>query len=378
MKRKILKNLQLLFLCLIVSSCKEQHEYHIIGNLKGIPDGTVIQLGIQFENLGTRIATDTLMNGRFSFSDTVGNNLLRMNLRIEDSKHYSGQCDFWVNNSTIKVTGNNKYLSQWTVSSNIKEQKEENKLLIHIRNIRISIDSLKLLRRQNSSNNIVQQEISYKTDSSYKLLHSKELAYLKNNYNSLISVMELSQIALSANSSQMEIIREIYPKMDTIFSNTLWGEGIKNRLNKVTPPSIGDKFVDFIAKDLQGNTHKLSDYKGKYILLDFGMMYCNGCMESAPKTRRLNEKYKQELYVIGINLDTRKEFWQKATNRDTITWINLSDGKGQFGGAYNIYGIRDLPTYILIDPQGQIVDRWPGSQNDIYFEKLSKYLENKN
>ena len=108
------------------------------------------------------------------------------------------------------------------------------------------------------------------------------------------------------------------------------------------------------------------------------MMACGGCILSAPETRRLSEKYKKELYVIGINLDTRKELWEKATRRDSITWINLSDGKGTFGGAFIAYGIEAFPTYILIDPQGIIIDRWTGSQNSIYFEKLSKYLDVKN
>jgi hypothetical protein len=49
--------------------------------------------------------------------------------------------------------------------------------------------------------------------------------------------------------------------------------------------------------------------------------------------------------------------------------------KGTFGGAYVLYKIRDLPTYILIDPNGIIFDRWQGGQNSIYFEKLISYLE---
>jgi peroxiredoxin len=189
--------------------------------------------------------------------------------------------------------------------------------------------------------------------------------------------MELSQIAHDADCSQMEVIKVIYSKLDTIYSNTLWGEGIKNFLNKVIPPNIGDKFVDFSAKDLQGKSHKLSDYNGKYILLDFGMMGCLGCMEAAPKIRRLSEKYKNELFVIGINLDTRKELWEIETKRDSITWINLSDGKGTFGGAFTTYGIEAFPTYILIDPQGRLIERWIGSESEIYFEKLSKYLKTK-
>jgi peroxiredoxin len=176
----------------------------------------------------------------------------------------------------------------------------------------------------------------------------------------------------------MKIIREIYPKIDTVYSNTLWGEGIRNLLNKVIPPSIGERFVDFSAKDLHGKSHMLSDYTGKYILLDFGMMACYACILAAPETRTLSEKYQNELNIIGINLDTRQEFWEMATKRDSITWINLSDGKGTFGGIFSIYGIDGFPTYILIDPQGILVERWMSYESGIINKKLSKYLEIKN
>jgi peroxiredoxin len=377
MKRKILTNLQFIIFCLVVWSCQEHHDYHINGNLKGIPDGTVIQLGILYENVGTPIATDTLRNGKFSFSDSIGNILLRMNLRIQDSKNYAGQCNFWVNNSDIEVSGSSKYLSQWKVKSNIKEQKIENVMMDQSRDLRIAADSLRLLRMDPSQTDLTLKDIAYKIRSINKSISDKELTYLKTNYNSLISVMTLNQIAQSGDSSQMKILKAIYPKLDTLYSNTLWGDGLKNLLSKVIPPSIGNKFVDFSAKDLQGVSHKLSDYKDKYVLLDFGMMACHGCMEAAADTRRLSEKYKKNLYVIGINLDTRKEFWEMATKRDSITWINLSDGKGTFGGAFTTYGIEEFPTYILIDPQGILIERWTGSENEIYFAKISKYLATK-
>jgi len=378
MKRKTFKNLQLLILCLIFVSCQKQNHYHIIGNLQGIPDSTVIELYIQYEDVAVRIATDTIINGLFAFSDTTGKEMLRMSLQMSDMQHYSGVCDVWVGNSDIRVSGNSNYLSQWKVNSKVKEQKVENIMLDQTRSLRIAADSLRLLRMDNSQTNIARQEISSKIRSINRKISVKELEFIKNNYNSLISVMELNQIAQFADSSQMKIIKEIFSKIDIKYSNTLWGEGIKNLLNKVIPPRIGDRFIDLSAKDLLGMSHKLSDYSGKYVLLDFGMFACGACILTAPETRRLSEKYKKELYVIGINLDTRKELWEKATKRDSITWINLSDGKGTFGGAFIAYGIEAFPTYILIDPKGIIIDRWLGSQNSIYFEKLSKYLEVKN
>jgi hypothetical protein len=59
------KTLRLLILGLFLISCQERNEYHITGKLQNIPDSTIIDLFVQYENVGTRIASDTIMNGVF-------------------------------------------------------------------------------------------------------------------------------------------------------------------------------------------------------------------------------------------------------------------------------------------------------------------------
>jgi peroxiredoxin len=165
--------------------------------------------------------------------------------------------------------------------------------------------------------------------------------------------------------------------MDTIYANTLYGEGIKNSLKSTVPVNVGEKFTDLYVYDLKGKSHHVSDFNDKFILLDFWSMACYPCILAAPEMREVTEKYRHELNIIGINLDTRKNLWEEATKRDSITWINLSDGKGVFGGAYHTYGINGFPTYILINPQGIIVERWMGYETGIFKNKLSKYLNAK-
>ena len=92
--------------------------------------------------------------------------------------------------------------------------------------------------------------------------------------------------------------------------------------------------------------------------------------------RKLSANYQNDLVVIGVNMETKKKFWIEASKKDSITWINLSDGKGTFGGASYTYGINGFPTYILINQEGVIVDRWMGFWPGVFEEKLSKYLKN--
>jgi hypothetical protein len=66
----------------------------------------------------------------------------------------------------------------------------------------------------------------------------------------------------------------------------------------------------------------------------------------------------------------------ESSKKENITWTNLSDGKGTFGGAGNAYGTKGIPLYILIDKEGIIVEKWTGFNPGIFEEKLSRYLKN--
>lgn len=365
------KVLQLLILGLLIISCQKQNKYHIIGKLQNIPDSAIIDLFVQYENVGTRIAIDTIINGEFSFSDTIGNDILQMSLMMRDSKQFYGSCNIWVGKSDIKVSGKSKYLSEWTASSNIKEQIAQNLLLGQTRDLKLKTDSLHLILSSGTQN---RSKVRKEIDSINLIINQKELAYIENHYNSLPSVIALYSISLFTDSVKLIKVREIINKMDTLYANTLYGEGIKNSLKSIVPINVGDKFKDLYAYDLKGQFHHVSDFNDKYILLDFWSMACYPCLLSAPEMREVSVKYKNELNIIGINLDSRKNFWEEATKRDSITWINLSDGKGVFGGAYHTYGINGFPTYILIDPQGIIVERWMGYETGIFNSKLSKYF----
>ncbi len=372
-----MKILNLFVICFLISSCQVRHDYKITGNIKGIPDSTVIDLYVQYENMGTRVASDTIMDGKFTFSDSIGDEVLIMNLAMRDMQKYAGMCNLYVGKGDIEVIGTDKYLSAWRVKSNIKEQIEENKILDLIGNYKVSIDSLYQVQMQNYQNNIDDNGmIRHKVDSIQKVKNDVELDYLKNNYNSMVSVMHLCRLAQFGDSIQKAEIKGFYSKIDTAYLNTLWGEGIKNYLNKIVPPNIGDKYINFKAFDIENKSHQLSDYIGKYILLDFWSIGCYPCILSIPEMRKLSANYQNDLVVIGVNMETKKKFWIEASKKDSITWINLSDGKGTFGGASYTYGINGFPTYILINQEGVIVDRWMGFWPGVFEEKLSKYLKN--
>jgi hypothetical protein len=84
--------------------------------------------------------------------------------------------------------------------------------------------------------------------------------------------------------------------------------------------------------------------------------------------------YKDKLEIVIISVDVSKEDWEESIKQDSITWLNLWDGKAEFGDAVVKYGIIGTPNYVLISPAKIIVDKWFGYSEGMIKEKIRAHL----
>ncbi len=371
-----MKQILMIFSVLTLLSCQQQRETYLIkGSVSEIPDSTIIDLFIQYDNMGKRISSDTIVNGYFEFSDTLETRPSKMTLRIRDWKNYFGGCDLWVDHEVIDVSGTGKYLSAWIVSGNNDELKALNNLKSQTRELSVVRDSLYLLRMTNRNNKELSKSIRKSVDSIGQISRKLEFGLIEEDPNSQSALELLYQIAKFDTSISKNRIKLVYDKLDTIYQNTLYGEGILSIIEDKLVPDIGDEMVDFVAYDTEGEKHNLSEFKGKYILLDFWALACGPCIKAIPNTRELQSNNMDILTVVGVNMVTNEDSWRETSKKDSITWINLSDGKGTFAGISADYGIKGFPTYILIDPQGVIIEKWTGYWPNVFKQKLEKHIE---
>lgn len=365
------------FLLLIATlSCtRQENKFRILGEIENIPDSLVIELKQYNDDLLTEIGTDTILNGRFEFSGFAKTNPTKMQLSFTDRTNYYGSCKVWVSNENIIVMGANKYPSSWTVKSKNKEQQAYNKIRNHTKWFTVASDSLRIIRAQNRSNKELRNKIKVSLDSISTIRRKEEIKIIENNPNSLSAVEMLYRIAKFDKSIEKQKIKSIYNCLQEEYKNTLYGQGIKETFMEKVIPEIGDKMVDFIAHDTLGVNYSLSDFKGKYILLDFWHLGCGPCLAAFPETVELHENNKDILTIVGVNLFADEEMWKEKSRDEGICWINLSDGKGTYAGAYAKYGILGMPTYILINPEGIIIEKWMG-YGEGTFKKLEKHIEN--
>ena len=118
----------------------------------------------------------------------------------------------------------------------------------------------------------------------------------------------------------------------------------------------GQVAPDIIGEDFDGIEFRLSDYRGKVILLDFWGQWCPHCRDMYPHERELVEKMVGKPFVlIGVNSDRRLEFARKAAEDENLIWRNFWIGpKGRAGPIAKQWNVSAWPTVYLIDAKGVI------------------------
>ena len=106
------------------------------------------------------------------------------------------------------------------------------------------------------------------------------------------------------------------------------GEEITSLLSISSTVQEGDKIADVELKDIKGNIHHLSDYKGKYIILDFWSRYCGPCLDAFPLLKEIAEKYKEKIVVISLSVDPEAVWKETEVKESADNWLQLSDGLG--------------------------------------------------
>ena len=119
----------------------------------------------------------------------------------------------------------------------------------------------------------------------------------------------------------------------------------------------GEMAPDIVMNDPDGNERKLSDLRGKVVLLDFWASWCGPCRRENPNVVRAYERYKNDGFeVFSVSLDSNVDRWRKAIEQDQLVWPNhVSDLQGWRNGAAREYGISSIPHTMLIDRDGAIL-----------------------
>lgn len=140
-------------------------------------------------------------------------------------------------------------------------------------------------------------------------------------------------------------------------------------------PRPGDEVADFAFTDFAGQEHHLSDFAGRYVLLDFWATWCQPCLKEIPDIKQASERFRSRgLVIIGMNSDKNLERAQRFVRENSISWLQ-SSRQSTKQVIHRTLKIRWYPTLILLGPKGKILAVSVGEKSPLYGPVLLKTLE---
>lgn len=182
--------------------------------------------------------------------------------------------------------------------------------------------------------------------------------------------------ATPSQSEQLKLVNEMLTKIDTGLKDPVLDENFRSILgqqitgqqkqmaamaeNAAKSEKLkGQPSPVFDYENFKGGTTKLEDFKGKYVYVDVWATWCGPCRKEIPHLKMVEEKYHgKKIEFVSISVDQAKdhEKWKKMVGDQSLGGVQLFADKDWSSAFVQAYGINSIPRFILIGPDGKIVD----------------------
>jgi peroxiredoxin len=327
--------------------------FHITGVIAEVDSGWVM---LSHTDTAGNLQTDStgILNNTFSF-----NGVQQEPAMYSLSVRGLGQppLKFFVENARIHINTTRDSIAAGVVTGSPTEDVYQNyKALLHP--LTALMDTLN--RQYGDAYKSNNQGLMTRLDNSYDSLDGarKQLItrFVKAHDNSPVAAWAVARNFLFTPDARQ--LTELYNDLDTSVQRTSYGKKVKASLDIARKLAIGKPAPGFTQNDANGKPVSLSSLKGKYVLIDFWASWCGPCRAENPQVVKAYRAYKDKGFtILGVSLDTDKTDWLGAVRHDHLSWQQVSDLKGWKNAVAVQYGIRAIPSNVLVDKKGIIIAR---------------------
>ena len=343
-----------------------QAQFDLNGTVNGVNTGLMY---LYYSNSkGARVKDSSIIsNGKFSFKGKIDEPTMAYLALKEETRNQNHSTDFFMEPSVMTVTlplnkfSDAKFAGSKTQAQYAALQTKKQKIQDRWK---VVMDTLSAV---NKRSNVQFQELKNWVLQPYHAeMEELDYAFFASHPQSPVTA---NMLRYYVSSLPLDSLQMYYDKLGKKVQETNDGKDLANEIEKLRGGSPGSIAKNFTATDINGKELSLSDFKGKYVLLDFWASWCVPCRAGNPHLKELYSKYKDKgIEFIGVSDDDRNhDAWHKAVEKDGLPWRHvlrgfdmekLMNNEPNEKDISEKFGIHTLPTKILIDRSGKIIGRY--------------------
>lgn len=347
------------FFIIVPSGIKAQTSFEMVGSFSSKAHAAVPkQVLFTYYGMGSMVTDSArVMNNAFHITGNVmGATLMQIRLGSDTTAGKNQIHQFYFGPGTQHLV-----ISDDLTAISLPDSEIYTESLKYANSIREQDSVIKecnaLLKRQDldiSERKMVQQ----KRIRAIKERQEIRLKYVSDHPSSPFAIRVLRDYAgITIDPDRVE---PLFQLLDSKVRSTPEGEEFSERIRIARRTNVGSLATDISMKTPEGKELKLSDFFGKYILLDFWASWCIPCRAEHPLLREVYERYRSkgfEIFAVSLDSEDAEEAWVNAIENDRVNWIQVSDLQGFESPAARAYGIRAIPQNFLIDKEGRIIGK---------------------